>query len=99
MNFIVNKIIYVFNHPWLIVFLLVVIEGMQISNLKKEVQGLKSDSFPVYISGRVSELKQEVQDIKSQINPTISQEVRLPSTTIVPIPSTNQISIPQSNQE
>lgn len=89
MNFIINKIAYILERPWLIVFLLVVIQGVQISNLKKEVQGLKSDSFPVYISGRVSELKQEVQDIKSQINPTINQEVRLPSTTIVPIPSTN----------
>lgn len=73
MNFIVNKITYILERPWLIVFSLVVILGIQISNLK-----------------------QEVQNLKSQINPTVSHEVRLPST-IVPIPSNNQISIP--NQE
>lgn len=68
MNFIINKIIYVLNHPWLIVISLVAILGIQVSNLK-----------------------QEVQNLKNEINPTISQEVRLPSTTIVPItPPTNQ---------
>lgn len=75
MNFIINKIIYVFNHPWLIVFSLVVVLGLQVSNLT-----------------------QEVKNLKNEINPTVTQEVRLPSTTIVPItPSTNQISKP--NQE
>jgi len=39
-----------------------------------------------------------VQNLKNEVNPTISQEVRLQSTTLVPItPSINQISIP--NQE
>ena len=74
MNFIVNKITYILERPWLIVFSLVVLLGIQISNLKKEVQ-----------------------ELKNEINPTISQEVRLPSTTIVPLPS-NQISIPQSQE-
>lgn len=76
MNFIVSKITYILERPWLIVFSLVAILGIQVSNLK-----------------------QEVQNLKSQINQTVSQEVRLPSTTIVPLPSNNQISIPQSQQE
>ena len=75
MNFIVNKITYILERPWLIVFSLVVLLGIQISNLKKEVENLKS-----------------------QIDQTYNiQEVRLPSTTIVPLPS-NQISIPQAQE-
>lgn len=48
MNFIINKIIYVLNHPWLIVISLVGILGVQVSNLKMEVQNLKNEVNPTY---------------------------------------------------
>ena len=72
MNFIINKIAYILERPWLIVFLLVVIQGVQISNLKKEVQNLKNE-----------------------INPTVTQEVRLPTTVMPP----KQNLIPELSQE
>ena len=71
MNFIINKIIYVLNHPWLIVISLVGILGLQVSNLKTEVQNLEN-----------------------AINPTVTQEVRLPTMVMPP----KQNSIPQSQE-
>lgn len=93
MNFIVNKITYILERPWLIVFSLVVILGIQISNLKKEVQDLKNDSFPAFAAAQISIINKEVQDLKSQIDPTYNiKEV------FSPLPS-NQISIPQSQSQ
>lgn len=92
MNFIVSKITYILERPWLIVFSLVVILGVQVSNLKQEVQDLKNDSFPAFSAAQILILNKEVENLKSQIDPTYnSQEVRLP------LPS-NQISIPQSQE-
>lgn len=42
MSFVVNKITYILERPCLIVFLLVVILGVQVTNLTQEMQELKN---------------------------------------------------------
>ncbi len=83
MNFIINKIIYVFNHPWLIVISLVAILGVQVSNLTQEVQNLKNEINPTYSSQEVR-LPTMVMPPKQNPIPELSQEVHIPN-----MPTTN----------
>jgi len=77
MNFIINKIIYVFNHPWLIVISLVVVLGLQVSNLTQEVQNLKNEINPT--SSKEVRLPTMVMPPKQNSTQELSQEVHIPN--------------------
>lgn len=74
MNFIVNKITYILERPLLMVMTLVLVLGVQIINLKKEVQSVKAE---------IRQLKVEKVSIVpipvKQVLPLPSKELHIPN--------------------